>query len=218
MVLQKSRSVDWENLISGISGGNAATRYGKNRKIFRQGDRANSVFYLRRGKVRLGVTSGRREEVSVAVLSAGEFFGEGCLAGQQWRMATATAISVCSLMRIEKPLMVRMLHEQHDISEIFVQHMLTRNIRFEGDLLDQMFNSCEKRLARVLLLLAHSGKEPRSETVLPRIKQEALAQLAGITRTRVSHFMNKFRRLGFIKYRGTALAVNNSLLSVVLNG
>ena len=191
--------------------------YGTNRNIFRQGDPADSVFYLRRGKVRLGVTSGRGKEAIVAVLSAGEFFGEGCLAGQPWRMATATATCVCTLMRIEKLLMARMLHERHDISEMFVTHLLSRNIRYEGDLLDQMFNSSEKRLARILLLLAHYGREPRSETVLPRINQESLAQMVGITRTRVSHFMNKFKKLGFIEYEGVGLAVNNGLLSVVLN-
>ena len=191
--------------------------YGKDCNIFLQGDPADSLFYLRRGKVRLGVTSGRGKEAIVAVLSAGEFFGEGCLADQPWRMATATAMSKCTLMRIEKPLMARLLHEQHGISEMFVAHLLARNIRFEGALVDQMFNSCEKRLARVLLLLAHYGREPRSETVLPRINQETLAQTVGITQSRVSHFMNKFKQLGFIDYEGAGLTVNNGLLSVVLN-
>ena len=215
MVSKKKLSVDWENLIGGISGGNAPIEYGKNRNIFRQGDPADSLFYLRRGKVRLGVTSGRGKEAIVTVLGAGEFLGEGCLAGQPWRMATATC--VCTLMRIEKALMARMLHEQHDISEIFVKHLLSRNIRYEGDLLDQMFNSSEKRLARILLLLAHYGREPRSETVLPRINQKSLAQMVGITRARVSHFMNKFKKLGFIDHEDAGLTVNNGLLSVVLN-
>jgi CRP-like cAMP-binding protein len=217
MARKKRRSVDWENLIGGMSGGNAPIEYGKNRNIFRQGDPADSLFYLRRGKVRLGVTSGQGKEAVVAVLSAGEFFGEGCLAGQPLRMATATAMSECTLMRIEKLLMARMLHEQHDISEIIVAHLLSRNIRYEEDLLGQIFNSSEKRLARILLLLAHYGREPRSETVLPRIDQEALAQMVGITRTRVSHFMTKFKKLGFIDYEGVGLTVNNGLLSVVLN-
>ena len=217
MVRKKSQSVDWEHLIGGISGGTAPVEYAKNRCIFRQGDPADSLFYLRRGKVRLGVTSGRGKEAIVAVLSAGEFFGEGCLAGQSLRMGTATAACVCTLMRIEKPLMARMLHEQHDISEMFATHLLSRNIRYEGDLLDQMFNSSEKRLARILLLLAHYGREPRSETVLPRINQKSLAQMVGITRARVSHFMNKFKKLGFIDHEDAGLTVNNGLLSVVLN-
>ena len=217
MVRKKERSVDWETLIGGISDGNAPIEYGKNHNIFRQGAPADSLFYVRRGKVQLGVTSGRGKEAIVAVVSAGEFFGEGCLAGQPMRMATATATCVCTLMRIEKHLMVRMLHEQHDISEMFVAHLLVRNIRYENDLLDQIFNSSEKRLARILLLLADYGREPRSKPVLPRISQEALAQAVGITRARVSHFMNKFKRLGFIDYDGAGLAVSNGLLTVVLN-
>jgi len=217
MVHRKSQSVDWEHLIGGISGGTAPVEYAKNRCIFRQGDPADSLFYLRRGKVRLGVTSGRGKEAIVAVLSAGEFFGEGCLAGQPCRMATATAMCVCILMRIEKPQMARLLHEQHDISEMFVAHLLSRSIRYEEDLLEQMFNSSEKRLARILLLLAHYGREPRSETVLPGINQESLAQMVGITRSRISHFMIKFKKLGFLAYEGAGLTVNNGLLSVVLN-
>jgi len=217
MVHKKSQSVDWEHLIGGISGGTAPVEYGKNRCIFRQGDPADSLFYLRRGKVMLGVTSGRGKEAIVAVLSAGEFFGEGCLAGQSLRMGTATATCVCTLMRIEKRLMVRMLHEHHDISKMFVKQLLSRNVRYEKDLLDQMFNSSEKRLARILLLLAHYGREPRSETVLPRINQESLAQMVGITRARISHFMNKFKKLGFIDHEDAGLTVNNGLLSVVLN-
>ena len=217
MVRKKSQSVDWEHLIGGISGGTAPVEYAENRNIFQQGDPADSLFYLRRGKVRLGVTSGRGKEAIVAVLSAGEFFGEGCLAGQSLRMGTATATCVCTLMRIEKRLMVRMLREHHDISEMFVKQLLSRNVRYEKDLLDQMFNSSEKRLARILLLLAHYGREPRSETVLPRINQKSLAQMVGITRARVSHFMNKFKKLGFIDHEGAGLTVNNGLLSVVLN-
>lgn len=217
MVRKKSQSVDWEPLIGGISGGTAPVEYGKNRCIFRQGDAADSLFYLRRGKVRLGVTSGRGKEAIVAVLGAGKLFGEGCLAGQPLRMATATATCVSTLMRIEKPLMIRLLHKQHDISEMFITHLLSRNIRYEEDLLEQIFNSSEKRLARILLLLAHYGRESRSKPVLPRINQETLAQMVGITRTRVSHFMNKFKKLGFIDYEGVGLTVNNGLLSVVLS-
>jgi len=191
--------------------------YGANRKIFRQGEPANSVFYLRQGKVKLAVTSKQGKEAIVAILDAGEFFGEGCLAGQQLRVSTATAMADCTLARIEKPLMARMLHEQHDVSELFVTHLLSRNIRYEEDLVDQLFNSSEKRLARILLLLAHFGKEARAETVLPRINQENLAQMVGTTRSRVSHFMNKFRKLGFVDYNGSGLTVHSGLLTVVLH-
>ena len=159
------------------------------------------MFYLRRGKVKLAVTSTRQEAI-VAILGDGEFFGEGCLAGQPLRAATATAIADCTLVRIEKPLMVRLLHEQHDVSEMFVTHLLSRSIRYEADLVDQFFDSSEKRLARILLLLAHFGKESRAETVVPRVNQKNLAQMLGITRSQVSHFMNKFKKLGFIDYSG----------------
>jgi CRP-like cAMP-binding protein len=176
------------------------------------------VWYLQHGKVKLAVTSQQGKEAIVTILSDDEFFGEGCLAGQTLRISTATAVTDCTLYRIEKSLMVRLLHEQLGISELFVTHLLSRNIRFEEDLVDQLFNSSEKRLARILLLLAHFGKESRSETVHPGINQEHLAQMVGTTRSRVSHFMNKFRTLGFIDYAGTgALTVNNGLLSVILS-
>ena len=217
MVRKQRQSVDWEHLISEISGENAPIKYGNNHDIFRQGEPADSLFYLRRGKVRLRVTSGRGKEAIVAVLRAGELFGEGCLAGQPLRMATATATSACTLMRIEKSLMVRMLHEQHDISEMFVAQLLSRNLRYENDLIGQIFNSSEKRLARILLLLAHYGKESISNPVFPRVNQETLAQTVGITRARVSHLMNKFKHLGFIDHDGDGVRVNNGLLSVVLN-
>ena len=158
------------------------------------------------------------KEAIIATLGVGDFLGEGCLAGQQLRMATATAIEDCSLFRIEKSLMQRMLHEKHEISELFVAHLLSRNIRFEEDLVDQLFNSSEKRLARILLLLANFGKESKSELVLPGVSQDSLAQMVGTTRSRVSHFMNKFRKLGFIDYGdNNGLTVHSSLLSVVLH-
>jgi CRP/FNR family transcriptional regulator, cyclic AMP receptor protein len=191
--------------------------YGANRSIFRQGDPADSVFYLRRGKVKLSVTSQQGKEAIVAILGSGEFLGEGCLAGQPLRIASASAVTDCSLARIEKPLMARMLHEQHDLSELFVTHLLSRNIRYEEDLVDQLFNSSEKRLARILLLLSHFGKESRAETILPSITQESLAQMVGTTRSRVSHFMNKFKGLGFVAYDGSALTVNSGLFSVLLH-
>src|SRR5579872_6323825 len=215
---RKSQAVDWEALLAGISGAKTLSlEYGANRNIFQQGDPADSVFYLRRGKVKISVTSQQGKEAIVAILDSGEFFGEGCLAGQPLRIASATAITDCSLAKIEKPLMASMLHEQHDLSELFVTHLLSRNIRYEEDLVDQLFNSSEKRLARILLLLAHFGKESRSETILPSINQENLAQMVGTTRSRVSHFMNKFKKLGFVDYHGGALTVNSGLLSVILH-
>jgi CRP-like cAMP-binding protein len=176
------------------------------------------VWYLHQGKVKLAVTSQEGKEAIVAILGADEFFGEGCLAGQPLRIATASTLTECTLYKVEKLLMMRMLHEQIGISELFVTHLLSRNIRFEEDLVDQLFNSSEKRLARILLLLAHFGKESRTETVHPGINQEHLAQMVGTTRSRVSHFMNKFRTLGFVDYAGNgAMTVNSGLLSVVLH-
>ena len=216
---QKNQPVDWEALLAGFVGGKTDVEYGANRNIFCQGQPADSVFYIRQGKVKLAVTSDQGKEAIVAILGDGDFFGEGSLAGQQLRIATATTITDCKLVRIAKPLMTRMLHEQHDISELFVTHLLSRNIRYEEDLVDQLFNSSEKRLARILLLLAHFGKEGRSEVVVPRINQENLAQMVGTTRSRVSHFMNKFRKLGFVDYDGPTggLMVHSGLLSVLLH-
>ena len=217
MANSKSQIVDWEAVLTDIFRGRTVIEYGANRDIFQQGQPADSLFYLRRGKVKLTVVSQQGKEAIVAVLSAGEFFGEGCIAGQQLRMATAVAMTDCTLDRIEKSLMTRLLHERHDVSELFVTHLLSRNIRYEADLVDQLFNSSEKRLARILLLLAHFGKESRAEPVLPRISQDDLAQMIGTTRSRVSHFMNKFRGLGFIDYDDEGLTVHSGLLSVVLH-
>jgi CRP/FNR family transcriptional regulator, cyclic AMP receptor protein len=217
MLHKKNRPVDWEPFLAGISSGKTAIEYGANRNIFSQGDPADSVFYLRRGKVKLAVTSKQGREAIVAILGDGEFFGEGCLTGQPLRIATATAIADCTLVRIEKPLMARMLHEQHDVSEMFVTHLLSRSIRYEADLVDQFFDSSEKRLARILLLLAHFDKESGAETAVSRVNQKNLAQMVGITRSQVSHFMNKFRKLGFINYDGDGLTVHSGLLSVVLH-
>jgi CRP/FNR family transcriptional regulator, cyclic AMP receptor protein len=215
---EKSKPVDWERFLVRISHGKTVIEYGAKRTIFWQGEPADSVFYLRQGKVKLAVTSQQGKEAIVAILGEGDFFGEGCLAGQLLRIATATAMTDCTLARIEKALMARTLHEQHDFSELFVTHLLSRNIRYEADLVDQLFNSSEKRLARMLLLLAHFGKESRAEIVVPRVSQENLAQMVGTTRSRVSHFMNKFRELGFIDYSDSGgLTVHSGLLSVVLN-
>ena len=215
---ESGQSVDWEALLAGILGGNFALEYRANRSIFMQGQPADSVFYLRRGKVKLSVTSEQGKEAIVAFLDADDFCGEGCLAGQPLRRETAMALADCTLMRIAKPIMARMLHEQHGMSEVFVNHLLARKIRFEEDLVDQLFNNSEKRLARILLLLAHVGENSRTETVLPRINQETLAQMVGTTRSRVSHFMNRFREHGFIDYENCGdLTVHRSLLSVVLH-
>jgi len=214
---KKKQAIDWEGLIAAFNGGNKYVEYGANRAIFSQGNPADSVFYIRKGKVKISVTSAQGKEAIVAILSDGDFFGEGCLAGQLLRISSAFTITDCSLARIDKALMARMLHERHGVSELFVTHLLSRNIRFEGDLVDQLFNSSEKRLARILLLLAHFGKESKSESVHPRINQEDLAQMVGTTRSRVSHFMTKFRELGFVDYADSGgLTVNSGLLSVVL--
>ena len=217
MATKKAQSFDWESLLCGLPRGRTI-EYGAARSIYCQGDPADSVFFLREGKVKLAVISQQGKEAIIAILDSGDFFGEGCLAGQPLRMASATAVTDCTLARLEKSLMVRLLHEQQAISEMFVTHLLSRNIRFEADLVDQLFNSSEKRLARILLLLSHFGKESKAEPVLPRITQEDLAEMVGTTRSRVSHFMNKFRKLGFIDYGDQGgLTVNSGLLSVVLH-
>ena len=217
MAVNKSQPVDWEQLLSGIPG-KTVIEYGANRSIYWEGDPADSVFFLRQGKVKLTVTSQQGKEAIIAVLGSSDLFGEGCLAGQLLRMATATAMTDCSLIRLERRLMVNLLHDQHEISEFFITHLLSRNVRYEADLVDQLFNSSEKRLARILLLLSNFGKESRAEPVLPRVSQENLAEMVGTTRSRVSHFMNKFRKLGFIDYADEGgLTVNSSLLSVVLH-
>ena len=184
-------------------------------QIFAQGDPATSVMYVEKGAVRLSVLSHAGKEAVVAVLDAGHFFGEGCLAGQIHRMATATAMAPSTILAVEKPEMVRQLHAAPAFADSFLTHMLTRNIRIEEDLVDQLFNSTEKRLARTLLLLARYGEPEASHRALPKVSQEVLAEMVGTTRSRVNFFMNKFRKLGFIEYNGS-LKVHNSLLSVVL--
>jgi CRP/FNR family transcriptional regulator, cyclic AMP receptor protein len=192
------------------------TEFKKKEIIFSQGDSGKTVLYVHKGAIRLSVVNERGKEAVVAILGKGDFFGEGCLAGQALRIATATAVLATTVMSIEKKEMSRVLHAEHEFSDRFIAHMLSRNIRVEEDLVDQLFNSTEKRLARTLLLLARYGKEDEPEKVLPKISQEVLAEMVGTTRSRVNFFMNKFRRLGLIKYNG-ALEVNSSLLSVVLH-
>ena len=216
MVLKREQPVDWEALLNGIFRGKTVIECGTGRTVFRQGQAADSLFYIRRGKVKLTVLSQHGKEGIIAIQGAGEFFGEGCLAGQTMHMETSTALADCTVDKIEKSLMARMLREHHDISEMFVKHLLSRKIRYEADLIDQLFNSSEKRLARILLLLSNYGKESRAEAIVPGVKQETLAKMVGTTRSRVSHFMNRFREHGFIDYDDGGLTVHSGLLSVVL--
>ena len=203
-----------------IGEGRKALLFPKKQTIFAQGGPADAIFYLRTGKVRLTVVSKDGKEATIGILSDGSFFGEGSLAGQPLRMGSATAMTDCAVLRIEKKAMVDALHREHTLSDLFVAYLLTRNIRYEEDLVDQLFNSSEKRLARVLLMLAHFGKEGIPESVIPKLSQETLAEMVGTTRSRVSFFMNRFRKLGFIDYAGGAegrLEVHSSLLNVVLH-
>jgi CRP/FNR family transcriptional regulator, cyclic AMP receptor protein len=195
--------------------GRVISAHAKKDVIFAQGDAANSVFYIKKGKVKITVVSKQGKEAVVAILGADEFVGEGCLIGQMKRLATASAMTECVTMRVEKTEIQRVLQDEPAFSKMFVSHILTRNARVEEDLVDQLFNSTEKRLARLLLLLANFGKEGRPEPLIAKISQETLAEMIGTTRSRVSHFMNKFREAGFINYNGH-LEVHSSLLSVVL--
>jgi CRP/FNR family transcriptional regulator, cyclic AMP receptor protein len=190
--------------------------YRRKETVFSQGDPATNVMYVQKGGVQLSVVSISGKEAVVALLGPGDFFGEGCLAGQPLRMATATAIVPSTILMVAKREMIRVLRKEHALSDRFIAHLLARNIRTEEDLIDQLFNSSEKRLARALLLLARYGKQDRPEKVLPRVSQELLAEMVGTTRSRINFFMNKFRRLGFIDYNG-GLTINSSLLSVVLH-
>jgi CRP/FNR family transcriptional regulator, cyclic AMP receptor protein len=217
-VNRKGPATDWNSVLAGLSGARTTLELGANRNVYRQGEPADSVFYLREGRVKLSVTSQQGKEAIIAVLGADEFFGEGCLAGQLVRMSAAVAITDCTLARIEKPVMARILREEQAISELFVTHLLARNLRYQEDLIDQLFNSSEKRLARILIHLAHFGKESRAESILPGINQENLAEMVGTTRSRVSHFMNKFREMGFVDYTGQGgVTVRSGLLSVILH-
>ena len=193
-----------------------SVRFATGSVIFAQGAQANSVFYVQEGGVKLAVLSSAGKEAVVAMLGPGDFFGEGCLAGQPLRMGTAKAVMRTALLRIPKRDMVQLLHERPEFSDRFIEHMLTRNIRIEEDLIDQLFNSSEKRLARTLLLLARYGREDKTSRVLPKLSQETLAEMVGTTRSRVNFFMNKFRKLGLIEYNG-GLKVNNSLVTIVLH-
>ena len=207
---------DEERFLQNLRTGSKAVEYPKKGIIFVQGDPAEAVFYIRKGRVKLTVTSEQGKAAVIGILNGGNFFGEGCIAGQLVRMMTASAMSDCMLLRIDKASMMAALHKRHQFSEFFVTYVLSRNIRYEADLVDQLFNSSEKRLARILLLLARYGKEGRPERILPEISQETLAQMVGTTRQHISDFMNKFRRLGFIDYNG-GLEIHSSLTNIILH-
>lgn len=218
-VVKKIREFDPNIFLASIGGGRKRLAVAKKQGIFAQGDVADAVFYVQKGKVRLTVVSKTGREVTIGIVDEGNFFGEGSLAGQVLRMGAASAMTDCQLLRIEKKTMMDALHREHAFSDMFVAYLLKRNIRYEEDLVDQLFNSSEKRLARVLLLLAHFGKDGIPETVVPKISQEILAEMVGTTRSRVSFFMNRFRKLGFINYASGldgGLQVHSSLLNVVL--
>ena len=213
---RKAKSAfDPKAFLAKVGEGRTLADYKKNQRIFSQGDPADAIFYIQTGKVKVTVVSKQGKEAVVAILGVDDFFGEGCLAGQPMRMASAAAMSECSIMRLEKPGVIRVLHSEPVFSELFLHYLLSRNIRIEEDLVDHLFNSSEKRLARVLLM-ANFGKEGKVEQVIPKISQETLAEIVGTTRSRVSFFMNRFRKLGFIEYNGR-LEVHSSLLNIVLH-
>src|ERR1700733_15224995 len=217
---KKSGRFDSDTFLATIGDGRKILSVARKETIFAQGDAADAVFYVQKGKVRLTVVSQAGKEATIAIVSTGNFFGEGSLAGQLLRMGSAAAMTDCEILRVDKKTMMDALHREPSFSEMFVAYLLARNIRYEEDLVDQLFNSSEKRLARVLLLLAHFGKEGIPETVIPKISQETLAEMVGTTRSRVSFFMNRFRKLGFIHYAGGvegALQVHSSLLNIVLH-
>jgi CRP/FNR family cyclic AMP-dependent transcriptional regulator len=210
------RNFNVNGFLGTIGEGRTITEFREKETIYAQGVKCDAVFYIQSGKVRLTVLATSGKEATIAILNKGDFFGEGCLAGQLLRMASASAMTDCEVMRIEKEAMVLALHHEHKLSDMFVAYLLGRNIRYEEDLVDQLFNSSEKRLARTLLLLAHFGKEGQPEKVIPKMSQETLAEMVGTTRSRVNFFMNRFRKLGFIHYNGE-LEVHSSLLNVVLH-
>ena len=220
MTRKEKLPFDPKIFLAKVGGGKTLAKYSRNQVVFAQGDPAGAVFYIQEGKVKQTVVSHAGKEAVIAILDAGDFVGEECLAGRPLRLSTAAAMSDCSIVRLEKASMVRFLHDEPVFSEMFVSYLLTRTMRIEEDLVDQLFNSSEKRLARVLLLLANFGKEGKPEPAIAPISQETLAEMVGTTRSRVSFFMNKFRKLGFIDYNGgpDGLHVHSSLLNIVLHG
>jgi len=207
-----------QTFLSTIDGSRKIASFGKKQVIFAQGDSSNAVFYVQKGKIQLTVLAKSGKEAIIGILTEGDFLGEGCLTGQSLRMCSATAMTDCTVMRIDKKSMIEVIHRERAFSELFVTYLLARNIRYEEDLVDQLFNSSEKRLARILLLLAHFGKDGKSEVAIAKISQETLAEMVGTTRGRVSFFMNRFRKLGFVDYDGgSGLQVHSSLLNIVLH-
>ncbi len=214
---KQTKVFDPQAFLASAGMGRTVHSYKPKQAVFSQGERADAVFYIQAGKVRLSVLSKQGKEATIALLGNGDFLGEGCLASDQpIHLASATAITDCAILRIDKKRMLRTLHEEHELSDLFVAYVVERHNRTQADLVDQLFNSSEKRLARALLILSRFGKEDTPETILPNVSQETLAEMVGTTRSRVNFFMNKFRKLGFIKYNG-GLQVHSSLLSVVLH-
>ncbi len=214
---KKLAGFDPHRFLATIGEGRKILSFRKKQIIYAQGDPADAVFYVQKGKIKLTVVSKTGREATIGFLTDGAFFGEGCLAGQTLRIGSAAAITECTVLRIDRRAMTHALHREHSFSDLFVAYLLDRNIRYEEDLVDQLFNSSEKRLARILLLLAHFGKEGNPELVIPKISQETLAEMVGTTRPRVSFFMNRFRKLGFVDYDGGSLRVHSSLLNIVLH-
>jgi CRP/FNR family cyclic AMP-dependent transcriptional regulator len=212
---KKRPKFDPQTFLSSIEGGTVITTFRRKQTIFAQGDSADAVFYIQKGKARLSVVSKTGKEAIIGILNEGDFFGEGCLAGQALRMCSAVAMSDCTVMRINRKSMMEVIHRERAFADMFVAYLLTRNMRYEEDLVDQLFNSSEKRLARVLLLLARFGKDGKPEVAIPKISQETLAEMVGTTRGRVNFFMNRFKKLGFVRYNGE-LVVHSALLNVVL--
>ena len=217
MAIKRQPSFNSTSFLAKVGEGRSLGEYRKGQVVFSQGDAGDAVFYVQKGKVKVTVVSEQGKEAVVAILGTDDFFGEGCLAGQVQRISTVTAMTDSVIARIEKAAIIRVIHQEPTFAEMFIAHLLARTIRVEADLVDQLFNSSEKRLARMLLLLANFGKESKPEPIIAKISQETLAEMIGTTRSRVSFFMNKFRELGFIDYNGSGVEIHSSLLNVVLH-
>ena len=217
MATKRRPSFNSKSFFAKVGNGRSIGKYRKNQVVFSQGDIGDAVFYVKKGKVKITVVSEQGKEALVAILGTDDFFGEGCIAGQAQRISTVTALTESIIARLERSVIVRLIHDEPAFSEMFIAHLLGRTIRVEADLVDQLFNSSEKRLARMLLLLANFGKESKPEPIIAKISQETLAEMVGTTRSRVSFFMNKFRELGFIDYNGSGIEVHSSLLNAILH-
>ncbi len=217
MAIRRRRSFNSTSFLAKVGEGRSIGQYRENQVIFSQGDAGDAVFYVQKGKVKVTIVSEQGKEAVIAILGTDEFFGEGCLAGQVMRISTVRAMTDSVIVRLEKSAIVRVIHQEPTFAEMFIAHLLGRTLRVEADLVDQLFNSSEKRLARTLLLLANFGKESKPEPIIAKISQETLAEMIGTTRSRVSFFMNKFRELGFIDYNGSGLEIHSSLLNAVLH-